>query len=113
MQKGQASFDNFDKLDIRVGKVLSAEKAKTNKPTYRMKIDFGPDIGVKQSCGAYTNYRPEDLIGRQIIGIINFGAKKMGPELSEVLVLGVHSPSGSGTIYLTTESEVPNGEIIF
>jgi tRNA-binding protein len=113
MIKAIATFSAFDQLDVRVGTILSAERAETKKPTYRMRIDFGADIGVKTSCGSYTNYRESDLIGRQVVAVVNFGPKKMGPELSEVLVLGVSAPNGDGTIFLTTEREVPNGLQIF
>lgn len=85
-------FSNFANLDIRVGTIVKAESAQTNKPTYRMTIDFGSEIGVKVSCGAYTNYPVDSLVGKRVIGIVNFAPRKMGPELSEVLVLGVHDP---------------------
>jgi tRNA-binding protein len=113
MKKDQTSFEHFEKLDIRVGTVISAEPASTKKPTYRMKIDFGGEIGTKTSCGAYTNYLAGELVGKQIIGVVNFAPMKMGSELSEVLVLGVHAPTGEGTIFLTTERAVANGEAIF
>lgn len=113
MIKPVSSFASFDQLDIRVGTILSAEKAASRKPTYRMRIDFGEQIGVKVSCGAYTNYEVDALVGRQVVAVINFGAKKMGPELSEVLVLGVNSPHGEGTVFLTPERQVPNGETVF
>lgn len=113
MLKPIGSFAGFEQLDIRVGTILSAERAETKKPTYRMKIDFGSEVGTKVSCGAYTNYAAVALVGRQVVAVINFGAKKMGPELSEVLVLGVKAPSGEGTVFLTTEQAVPNGEHIF
>lgn len=77
-----------------------------------MTIDFGPEIGHKVSCGAYRNYSKEELIGKQIIGVINFGTKQMGPEKSEVLVLGVKNDKGE-TIYLTPQSEVALAEQVF
>jgi tRNA-binding protein len=111
--KKTAPYDSFDELDIRIGRVLKVEDARTRKPTYRLTIDFGPEVGVKRSCGAYRNYRPEDLIGRLIVGVVNFGPKQMGPEISEVLVLGVTNADGNGTIHLTTESDVPLGAPVF
>jgi tRNA-binding protein len=105
-------YDSFDELDIRVGRVLTAEEARTRKPTYRLTIDFGPEVGVKRSCGAFRNYAVDDLIGRLVIGVVNFGPKQMGPEISEVLVLGVTNPAGQ-TIYLTPESDVALGAAIF
>jgi len=110
--KPTTNFSNFEELDIRVGKIIKVEDSKTQKPTYKLTIDFGSEIGTKVSCGAYRNYESEQLIGKQIIAIINFGAKKMGPETSECLVLGVQNEKGE-TIYLTTESNVPLGNKIF
>lgn len=113
MLKETADFANFDKLDVRVGTILSAVPADTRKPTYRMNIDFGPEIGNKISCGAYTNYDATELIGKQVVAVVNFGAKRMGPEVSEALVLGVQDPSSSGTIFLTLNKPAPNGSQIF
>ncbi len=109
----EADFTNFANLDIRVGTITKAESAQTNKPTYRMTIDFGPEIGSKVSCGAYTNYPAESLPGKCVIGVVNFAPRKMGPELSEVLVLGVHDPSSEGTLFLTVDKEAPNGSKVF
>lgn len=113
MLKSQAEFNSFEKLDVRVGTIMSATPASTKKPTYRMTIDFGPVIGTKVSCGAYTNYGASDLIGRQVVAVVNFAPKKMGPELSEALVLGVHDPNSSGTIFLTVHQPAPNGSEVF
>jgi tRNA-binding protein len=88
------------------------EDAATRKPTYRLTIDFGPEIGVKVSCGAYRNYTPGELLGKQIIGIINFAGKKMGPEVSQVLVLGVPNEKGD-TIYLMPQTDVLLGAKVF
>jgi tRNA-binding protein len=110
--KDTTSFDNFDALDIRVGRIVKVEDAETKKPTYRLTIDFGAEIGTKVSCGAYRNYPKEDLLGKQIVAVLNFGTKQMGPEKSEVLVLGVANDKGE-TIYLTTQSEVPLSAKVF
>jgi tRNA-binding protein len=107
-----APFSSFEALDIRVGRVLSVEDSLSRKPTYRLTIDFGPEIGVKRSVGAYRKYTPEELIGRQIVAVINFGPKKMGPEISEVLVIGVDDAAGQ-VVFLTPESEVPLGHHIY
>ena len=109
----ETDFSNFANLDVRAGTILKAESAQTNKPTYRITIDFGPEIGTKVSCGAYTNYSIESLPGKRVVGIVNFAPRKMGPELSEVLVLGVHDPNSSGTLFLTVDKESPNGSKIF
>ena len=110
--KAIALAGSFDDLDIRVGRVLAVEEARTRKPTYRLTVDFGPEVGVKVSCGAYRNYSPEDMIGRLVVAIVNLGPKQMGPEVSEVLVLGVTNDRGE-TIFLTTESEVPLGVHVY
>ena len=109
----EADFSNFANLDIRIGTITKAESAQTNKPTYRMTIDFGSEVGIKVSCGAYTNYGIDSLPGKRVIGIVNFAPRKMGPELSEVLVLGVHDPDSSGTLYLTVDGQAPNGSKVF
>ena len=110
--KPLADYGSFSALDIRVGEIVKVEDSATKKPTYRLTVDFGPEIGSKVSCGAYRNYPREDLVGKQVIGIVNFGAKKMGPETSEVLILGVPNSTGE-TIYLTPQAEVPLGVAVF
>jgi tRNA-binding protein len=110
--KAIALAGSFDDLDLRVGRVIAVDEARTRKPTYRLTVDFGPEVGVKISCGAYRNYSPEDLIGRLVVAIVNLGPKQMGPEVSEVLVLGVTNDRGE-TIFLTTESEVPLGVHVY
>jgi tRNA-binding protein len=110
--KTQTDFSKFDALDIRVGRIINVEDAKTKKPTYRLRVDFGSDVGTKISCGAYKNYSRDELIGKLVIAVVNFGAKKMGPEISEVLILGVPNDNGE-TIYLTPEREVPVGVQVF
>lgn len=110
--KEKAAFDSFSALDIRAGTIIKVEESKTTKPTWRMTIDLGPELGIRVSCGAYTNYEAQELEGTQVICIINLGTMKMGPEKSDVLVLGVSDGSG-GTIPLTTEKTVSNGEYIF
>lgn len=110
--KDIAAFDSFSSLDIRVGSIVKVEESNTRKPTWRITIDFGPEIGTKVSCGAYTNYSAEQLEGSQVICIINLGTMKMGPEKSEVLVLGVSNGAG-GTIPLTTRDPAALGQPIF
>ena len=110
--KPVSDFSHFDALDIRVGRITKVEDAETRKPTYRITVDFGPEIGTKKSCGAYRNYSKEALLGKLVIAITNFAPKKMGPETSEVLILGVPNDKNE-TIYLTTESDVPLGVAVF
>ncbi|MGI9626498.1 MAG: protein secretion chaperonin CsaA [Longimicrobiales bacterium] len=110
--KEQAEYASFQALDIRVGRIVKVEEAETRKPTYRMTVDFGEEVGLKVSCGALTNYPKEELEGRQVIGIVNFPALKMGPERSEVLILGAPNEDGA-TIHLKPESDVPLGALVF
>jgi tRNA-binding protein len=110
--KPVADFSHFDALDIRVGRIVKVEDAQTKKPTYRMTIDFGGEIGTRVSCGAYRSYPKEALIGRQVLAVINFAARKMGPEVSEVLVLGVPNENGE-TVYVTPQHEVELGVSLF
>ena len=96
------SFSNFEALDIRVGRIVRVEEAETRKPTYRITVDFGPEIGMKVSCGAFRRYAREELLGKLVVAVINFGPKRMGPETSEVLMLGV--PNGTRDMDLTPSS---------
>ncbi len=112
MVKTTADFSHFEALDIRVGRVVKVEDAQTKKPTYRMTIDFGPEIGAKMSCGAYRNYPKETLLGQQVLAVVNFAPRKMGPEVSEVLVLGVPNEQGE-TIYVTPQQPVALGVALF
>ena len=109
--KAITDFAHFDALDIRVGTIVNVEESKTKKPTWRMTIDFGAEIGRKVSCGAYKNYAAERLLQQQVV-CVNFGIRKMGPENSEVLVLGVADTDGQ-TVPLTTGKRVADGETVF
>jgi tRNA-binding protein len=92
--------DSFDKLDIRVGRVIEVElETRTYKPTYKMVIDFGK-FGKKISYGRFTNHPREEVKDRLVLGVLNFEPKKMGPVTSEVLIIGVQYPradSGEAT----------------
>jgi tRNA-binding protein len=112
MLKTTAEFAAFESLDIRVGRIVKVEEAKSRKPTWRMTIDFGPEVGTKVSCGALRNYTQDVLIGQQVIAIVNFQPRRMGPEVSEVLVLGVPAENGE-TIFLTPQQHVPLGGSVF
>ncbi|MCW5693763.1 MAG: tRNA-binding protein [Pseudolabrys sp.] len=110
--KPVADFSHFDALDIRVGRIVKVEDAQTKKPTWRMTIDFGGDIGSKVSCGAYRHYTKEQLVGRQVLAVVNFAPRRMGPEISEVLTLGVPGEGGA-TIFVTPEQEIALGAALF
>ena len=105
-----ATFDDFMKLDIRVGTIINAcnfEKAK--KPTYKLEIDFGKEIGMKKSSAQITEiYITEDLIGKQILAVVNFPPRQIADFMSEVLVLGTYSKDG--VVLITPDIKVENGD---
>lgn len=106
------SFDDFEKIEMRIGRILKVEDSLARKPTYRFTLDFGEEIGIKVSCAALTNYSKEELEGGLVIAVVNFPPKKMGPEKSEVLILGVPGRDG-GVIRLRPERDVEPGVRVF
>ena len=110
----QATFGDFEKLDIRVGRIVRAEAfPEARKPAYRLTIDFGPEIGVKTSSAQLTTlYQREALEGRLVLAVVNFPPRQIGPFRSDVLTLGV--PDGNGCVVLVTpERDVPLGGRLF
>lgn len=104
--------DDFAKVDMRVGKVIRVEDfPEAIKPAYKLYIDFG-SLGIKQSSAQITNYKKEELIGRQVICVVNFAPKKIGPFLSEVLTLGVER-DGGGYELLKPDPEAKLGKRVF
>lgn len=108
------SFDDFEKVDIRIGTIVEAEIfPEARKPAFKLKIDFGPDIGVKKSSAQITKrHRLEELKGRQVMAVVNFPPRQIGPFMSEVLTLGF--PDEENEVVLAAVSHpVPNGGKLF
>ncbi|MBP7114510.1 MAG: tRNA-binding protein [Candidatus Peribacteraceae bacterium] len=105
-----ATIDDFGKIDIRVGIITDVQDfPEARKPAYKLTIDFGPDIGMKKSSAQIVkNYPRESLVGKQVICVVNFPPRQIGPFLSEVLTLGVPDENGE-VVLLKPDSEVPLG----
>ena len=108
------AFDDFMKVDIRVGTIVAAEVlAGARKPAIRLEIDFGPEIGRKKSSAQITAYyKPDELIGRQVAAVVNFPPRQIGRMMSEVLTLGFPDPAGE-VVLIMPERRVPNGGRMF
>jgi len=106
----EISFDDFLKVDIRVGRITEAEPfPEARKPAFKLRVDFGPELGVKRSSAQITaHYAPEALIGRQVMAVVNFPPRRIGKFLSEVLVLGVTDSAGD-IVLIGPDLNVPQG----
>ena len=106
----EITFDDFLKVDIRVGRVTRAEPfPEARKPAIKLWVDFGPEIGEKKTSAQITaHYTPDALIGKQVMAVVNFPPRQIGKFMSEVLVLGVPDPEG-GVVLLSPDLEVPLG----
>ncbi|PVA06735.1 tRNA-binding protein [Thalassorhabdomicrobium marinisediminis] len=107
----EITFDDFLAVDIRVGRVIRAEPfPEARKPAIKLWVDFGPEIGERKASAQITaHYTPEALIGRQVLGVVNFPPRQIGPFMSEVLVLGAHDANG-GVVLIAPDQEVAEGE---
>ena len=110
----QIRFDDFLNVDIRVGTVIEVLPfPEARKPAYKLRIDFGEEVGIKRSSAQITvHYQPEQLVGRQVAGVVNFPPRQIGPFMSEVLTLGFADANGD-IVLLQPERAVPNGSRMF
>ena len=107
----EIGIDDFLNVDIRIGKVVKAEPfPEARRPAIKLRLDFGPELGVKSSSAQITaHYTPEALIGRQVLAVVNFPPRRIGKFLSEVLVLGVNDSRGD-VVLIGPDEDVPLGE---
>ena len=105
-----ATFEDFQKLDIRVWKIVEVKNfPEARKPSYKFKIDLGSEIGTKKSCAQLPqNYKVDDLIGKHVLCVVNFPSRQIGPAVSEVLTLGVPDNQNE-CILIVPDKEVPLG----
>ncbi|TON86802.1 tRNA-binding protein [Vibrio parahaemolyticus] len=103
-------WNDFQKTDIRVGTIIEVEDfPEAHRPAYKLKVDLGPELGVKKSSAQITVlYSKEDLLGKQVLAVVNFPPKQIGPIMSECLVTGLHRPDGS-VVLSTVDMKLPNG----
>jgi tRNA-binding protein len=106
----EIGWDDFARVELRVGTILQVEDfPEARTPAYKITADFGPDVGVKRSSARVTAlYRKDELVGRQILGVVNFPAKQIGPVRSEFLLTGFYTPDGA-VVLAIPERPVPNG----
>ena len=109
----EISWQDFEKVDMRIGTIISAEPfPEARKPAYILKVDFGEHIGIRKSSAQITTfYQPQDLIGKQVMAVVNFPAKQIGPIRSECLVMGAYDEH-QAVVLMHPERPLPNGSKI-
>jgi tRNA-binding protein len=106
------TYEDFRKVDMRVGKVTKVEDfPEARQPSYKFEIDFGPEIGIKLSSAQLTNYSRDELIGRQVVAVVNFPPKKIAGFSSEVLILGVDMESGMVSLLEPRDEAIIGGRV--
>ena len=107
------SYEDFEKIDVRVGEIIKAEDfPEAKKPAYRLTVDFGPAIGLKTSSAQITkNYSKKELLGRLVVGVVNFPPRQIGPFSSEVLILGLPDENGEVVLLTPTKSVAKGGKM--
>lgn len=110
----EITFNDFEKVNIRIGTIVEVEPfPEARKPAFKLKIDFGAEIGIKKSSAQITlHYTKETLLGRQVAAVVNFPPRQIGPYMSEVLTLGFPDADG-GVVLIGPSHEVPNGGKLF
>jgi tRNA-binding protein len=107
--EGLITFDEFAAVDIRVGRIVEVEEfPEARRPAWKLRVDFGPEIGLKRSSAQIRNYAREDLEGRLVVAVVNFPPRQIGPVRSEVLVLGTYSDDG--VLLLAPEANAALGD---
>ena len=108
------TYDDFERVDIRAGKIIRAEAyPEARKPAIKLWVDFGPEIGEKRSSAQITvHYKPEELIGKQVLAVVNFPPRQIGKFISEVLVLGLPDAAGE-VVLIGPDQSVPIGGKMF
>ena len=109
--KDEVTFDDFAAIDIRVGRIVEVEDfPEARKPAWKLRVDFGEEIGVKRSSAQITNYSRDELEGRLVLAVVNFPPRQVGPVRSEVLVLGTYT--GGEVLLLSPEPQAQLGDVV-